>query len=68
VHNYSLWLGAGLGTKAPSGKALISVSDPFCSVSVAFPYGQGSNQPNIDRHVPEEATRFFLSFPRHNPV
>jgi hypothetical protein len=31
--------------KAPSGKALISDSDTFCSVSVAFPYGQGSNQP-----------------------
>lgn len=29
----------------PSGKALISVSDGFCSVSVAYAYGPGSNQP-----------------------
>jgi hypothetical protein len=33
------------GTRAPSGKALISVSDTVCIVSVTFPYGQGSDQP-----------------------
>jgi hypothetical protein len=31
--------------KAPTGKALISVSDTFCNVSVTFSYGQGSDQP-----------------------
>jgi hypothetical protein len=33
------------GTKRPSGKALISVSDTVCTVSVTFDYGPGSNKP-----------------------
>jgi hypothetical protein len=32
-------------TKQPSGKALISVSDGVCNVSVTFNYGPGSNKP-----------------------
>jgi|SRR5271165_2472197 len=32
-------------TKQASGKALISVSDRVCNVSVTFDYGPGSNQP-----------------------
>ena len=33
------------GTKQPSGKALIAVSDGVCTVSVTFDYGLGSNKP-----------------------
>jgi len=36
---------AAQGTKQPSGKALISVSDGTCKVSVTFDYGLGSNKP-----------------------
>jgi hypothetical protein len=33
------------GTKQPSGKAFISVSDGVCNVAVTFDYGPGSNKP-----------------------
>jgi hypothetical protein len=33
------------GTKQPSGKAFISVSDGLCTVAVTFDYGPGSNKP-----------------------
>src|SRR5271157_4713864 len=36
---------AARGTKQPSGKASISVSDGACTVSVTFDYGPGSNKP-----------------------
>ena len=36
---------AAKGAKQPSGKALISVSDGICTLSVTFDYGPGSNKP-----------------------